>query len=167
MKVAIVGLPKSGKSTVFAAVTGLAVDPFAPPLAIQGVVRVPDPRLKYLIDLYKPKKVTQAVIEWKLGQTYEFAQLSEQAIEQGQRCFRIVDEQGFAFWVAAGIGCQGIGIKQLGRYDEAIDSLQDAIAKLLATGSNILFPKLKGHLADALWQIGRRDEALSKLDYHL
>ena len=27
-----------------------------------------------------------------------------------------------------------------------------------------MFPKLKGHLADALWQVGRRDEALSKLD---
>lgn len=64
MKVAIVGLPKSGKSTVFTAVTGLAVDPFAAPQAIQGVVRVPDPRLKYLTDLYKPKKVTQAVIEF-------------------------------------------------------------------------------------------------------
>ena len=123
-------------------------------------------RLREALDLARDLKhvFTQAVIEWKLGQTYEFAQLSEQAIEQGQRCFRIADEQGFAFWVAAGIGCQGIGIKQLGRYDEAIDSLQDAIAKLLATGSNILFPKLKGHLADALWQIGRRDEALSKLD---
>ena len=64
MKVAIVGLPKSGKSTVFTAVTGLTVDPFAPPQAHQGVVRVPDPRLHYLTELYKPKKVTQAVIEF-------------------------------------------------------------------------------------------------------
>lgn len=64
MKVAIVGLPKSGKSTVFSAVTGIAVDPFAPPQPHQGVVRVPDPRLHYLTDLYKPKKVTQATIEF-------------------------------------------------------------------------------------------------------
>jgi GTP-binding protein YchF len=64
MKVAIVGLPKSGKSTVFAAVTGLSMDPFAPPQAHQGVVRVPDPRLNYLTGLYKPKKVTQATIEF-------------------------------------------------------------------------------------------------------
>ncbi len=64
MKVAIVGLPKSGKSTVFTAVTGLAVDPYAPPQAHQGVVRVPDPRLNYLTELYKPKKVTQATIEF-------------------------------------------------------------------------------------------------------
>ena len=27
-----------------------------------------------------------------------------------------------------------------------------------------MFPKLKGHLADALWQAGRRDEALLKLE---
>src|SRR5262245_38680180 len=64
MKVAIVGLPKSGKSTVFTAVTGIAVDPYAPPEIHQGVVRVPDARLQYLTDLYKPKKVTQATIEF-------------------------------------------------------------------------------------------------------
>lgn len=64
MKVAIIGLPQSGKSTVFAAVTGLAVDPYAPPQPHQGVVRVPDSRLDYLTQLYKPKKVTLATIEF-------------------------------------------------------------------------------------------------------
>ena len=64
MKVAIIGLPKSGKSTVFSAVTGQAVDPYAPPQPHQGVVRVPDSRLTYLTQLYKPKKTTPAAIEF-------------------------------------------------------------------------------------------------------
>ena len=63
MKVAILGLPKSGKSTVFAAATGLTVDPYAPPEARHAVVRVPDRRLDYLTKLYNPKKVTEATIE--------------------------------------------------------------------------------------------------------
>lgn len=64
MKVALIGLPNSGKSTVFAAVTGQAVDPYAPPEPRHAVVKVPDPRLAYLADLCKPKKVTQTTIEF-------------------------------------------------------------------------------------------------------
>ncbi|MBC7816240.1 MAG: protein kinase [Planctomycetaceae bacterium] len=107
---------------------------------------------------------TQAVIEWKLGQTYDFSRIPDKAIEHGDRCFQIANEQGFAFWVALGIGCRGVGLKQLGRFEEAIDLLQDTISRLYATGSNIVFTKYKGHLADALWQVGRRDEAWKKLD---
>lgn len=64
MKAAIIGLPQSGKSTVFAAVTGQHVDSFAPREPRVAVVRVPDPRLAYLVNLYQPKKVTEATIEF-------------------------------------------------------------------------------------------------------
>ena len=64
MKVALVGLPKSGKSTLFAAVTGLPVDPHAAPEPRHGVVKVPDPRLDYLTRLCQPKKVVEATIEF-------------------------------------------------------------------------------------------------------
>lgn len=64
MKVAMIGLPKSGKSSVFSAVTGQPFDPFSPPQLHPGVVRVPDPRLKYLTELCQPKKVTEATIEF-------------------------------------------------------------------------------------------------------
>ena len=64
MKVVIIGLPKSGKSTVFSAVTGVAIDPYAPPQPHPGVVRVPDKRLEYLTELWHPKKVTEATIEF-------------------------------------------------------------------------------------------------------
>jgi GTP-binding protein YchF len=64
VRVAIIGLPASGKTTVFAAVTGQEMDPHAPPQVRQGVVKVPDPRLKYLTDLCQPKKVVEATIEF-------------------------------------------------------------------------------------------------------
>lgn len=64
MKVAIVGLPQSGKSTLFSAVTGSAVDPYAQPDVHRAVVQVPDPRLQKLAELFKPKKVIHATIEF-------------------------------------------------------------------------------------------------------
>ncbi len=64
MKVAIVGLPGSGKSTVFAAVTGTPVDPHAVPQLHRASVRVPDARLEYLAKLCRSKKVTEATIDF-------------------------------------------------------------------------------------------------------
>lgn len=64
MRVALIGLPQSGKSTVFSAVTGVSVDPFAPSETRQSVVRVPDPRLVHLTELCKPKKTIEATIEF-------------------------------------------------------------------------------------------------------
>ena len=107
---------------------------------------------------------TQQMIEWKVGQTYDFAGMGDQAIEYGERCRRSAEEQGFAFWVALGIACKGVGLKYLGRFDEAIESLQTGLTQLEATGSFILFPKYRGHLADALWQTGQRDAAVKQLD---
>ena len=123
-------------------------------------------RLREALDLaYDLKHVfTQAVIEWKVGQTYDFAGIGDKAIEHGDRCCRIASEQAFAFWVATGIGCRGVGLKHLGRFDEAIESLQAAVAQLKATGAVILFPKYKGHLADSLLQAGQRDAAVKQLD---
>ena len=64
MKAAIIGLPKSGKSTVFTTVTGAVVDPYAPPEPRHAVVRVPDPRLAYLAELCHPKKIVEATVEF-------------------------------------------------------------------------------------------------------
>ena len=63
MKAAIIGLPQSGKSTVFLAATGQKIDPFAAPQAHTAVVKVPDTRLDYLAALCNPKKYTPATIE--------------------------------------------------------------------------------------------------------
>jgi len=64
MKIAFIGLPQSGKSTLFSAVTGIPFDPYAAPQIHAAVVHVPDPRLTYLTKLYNPKKVTEATVEF-------------------------------------------------------------------------------------------------------
>jgi ribosome-binding ATPase len=64
MKVGIVGLKGSGKTTVFNALTGLRADTGfgAKEQANLGMIKVPDPRVDFLSSIYKPKKTTLAEI---------------------------------------------------------------------------------------------------------
>ncbi len=61
MKIGIVGFPRSGKTTVFNALTGLDAsvgfggDPTKPNL---GTIKVPDERIDRLCDIFHPKKTT-------------------------------------------------------------------------------------------------------------
>ena len=65
MKICLVGLPQSGKSSLFSALTGLAAAPAASKGAEQiAVVKVPDDRIAFLSDIFKPKKKTPAAIEF-------------------------------------------------------------------------------------------------------
>jgi len=69
MKIGIIGLPLSGKSTVLNALTGLSaeVKEFSsggktkPNL---GAVKIPDEKLQKLADIFKPKKITPATIDF-------------------------------------------------------------------------------------------------------
>lgn len=101
---------------------------------------------------------------WKISQTYGFAGLANETIDYAKRCRKISDEQGFAFWVALANGEEGIGCKYLGRFKEAVELLRMALAQLEATGSFIIFPKYRSHLAESLWQSGQRDAAKQQLD---
>ena len=67
MRVALIGPPQSGKSTIFAAVAeagGSHVDLSRPDQAHLAVVKVPDERLDWLVEQYRPKKVTPAELEF-------------------------------------------------------------------------------------------------------
>ncbi|HEU4366886.1 MAG TPA: DUF933 domain-containing protein [Methylomirabilota bacterium] len=79
MKIGLVGLPKSGKTTLFNLLTGAQVatsryDAGRSELHT-GVARVPDPRVDRLSGLFKPKKTTYA--------TFEVVDLA--GIEKGER----------------------------------------------------------------------------------
>lgn len=68
MKIGIVGLPNVGKSTMFNSITKAGAEcanyPFCTIEPNVGVVAVPDERIDKLAEMYKPQKVTKAIVEF-------------------------------------------------------------------------------------------------------
>ncbi len=71
MKLIITGFSNSGKTTVFNALTGLALETTAYPTSISaevepriGMVKIPDERVDKLSSIYHPKKITFATVEY-------------------------------------------------------------------------------------------------------
>ena len=68
LTIGIIGLPQSGKTTLFNALTkaGAPISGYATSTvqANIAVVQVPDPRLQPLAEIFKPRKVTYATVEF-------------------------------------------------------------------------------------------------------
>src|SRR5436309_15434937 len=62
MKVGLTGFAGAGKTTVFTALTGLQARPAAPGAVNLGVIKVPDPRVDKLAEIYHPRKTTYAEV---------------------------------------------------------------------------------------------------------
>lgn len=63
MKVALIGLMQSGKSTLLSAITGKDPVPMGSPDIHEQMVSVPDDRLNWLTSLYQPKKTVHATVD--------------------------------------------------------------------------------------------------------
>jgi ribosome-binding ATPase YchF (GTP1/OBG family) len=80
MKVGLVGFAGSGKTTIFNTLTGLSAEVGgygAKEKANVGVIKVPDPRVEKLAELFNPKKKTFAEIS--------FLDVAGPPTEDGQR----------------------------------------------------------------------------------
>ncbi len=64
MKIGIFGLPESGKTTVFQALSGLKVETNQKTSENRAIVKVPDARLEQLNSFYNPKKKVYTNIEY-------------------------------------------------------------------------------------------------------
>jgi hypothetical protein len=65
MKAGITGLPFSGKTTLFCALTGQRYDVLSHGKDVHvGAVKVPDSRLDRLFEMFKPKRITYATMEY-------------------------------------------------------------------------------------------------------
>jgi len=91
LKLAIIGLSNSGKTTVFNALTGqnLETTTYAtvsgePNL---GVVKVPDPRIEKLAAIYNPKKTTHATVEY-----IDYIGLTKGDVEQNRKVFDLIKD---------------------------------------------------------------------------
>jgi len=62
MEIAILGLPQSGKSTLFEIMTGVASrERFGEP-TVRALARVPDPRFDELVRIFAPRKISPAAV---------------------------------------------------------------------------------------------------------
>jgi ribosome-binding ATPase len=65
MKTAIIGLPMTGKTSLFTILTGVTQESRMGSTAVKtGVAKVPDPRVEALAELYQPPKITYATVEY-------------------------------------------------------------------------------------------------------
>ncbi len=64
MRIAIIGLPQSGKTTIFNALTGAHKATGVHGGTNVAVVKVPDERMEFLRQMYNPKKFTLATVEY-------------------------------------------------------------------------------------------------------
>jgi GTP-binding protein YchF len=61
MEIAIIGLPQSGKSTLFKIMTGVEGTFTGEPLQ-RGIAKVPDKRFRKLVEIFQPEKITPATV---------------------------------------------------------------------------------------------------------
>ncbi|MEK6673844.1 MAG: redox-regulated ATPase YchF [Nitrospirota bacterium] len=91
MKLAIIGLSNSGKTTVFNALTGQNLESTIYPTVSGepnfGVVKVPDNRVERLTNVYKPKKVTYATVEY-----IDYIGLTKGDVAQNRKVFDLVKD---------------------------------------------------------------------------
>jgi ribosome-binding ATPase len=64
MRVAIVGFPYSGKTALFTAISGVTKEHLKSSEENLAAVHIPEPRLDFLFELFKPRKRTEATMEF-------------------------------------------------------------------------------------------------------
>lgn len=62
MEIAILGLPRSGKSTLFQIMTGIKSREMFGEKCVRGIAKVPDVRFDRLVEIFQPEKITPAVV---------------------------------------------------------------------------------------------------------
>jgi hypothetical protein len=91
MKIALIGLSNSGKSTVFNALTGQDIETTVYPSVSgepqRGTVKVPDERLRRIADIFRPKKTTHAAIEY-----IDYIGLTKGDLKQNRNVFDLVKD---------------------------------------------------------------------------
>ncbi|MEW6585755.1 MAG: redox-regulated ATPase YchF [Nitrospirota bacterium] len=91
MKIALIGLSNSGKTTAFNALTGLSLETTSYPTVSgephRGTVRVPDQRLEEISAVFKPKKTTHATVEY-----LDYIGITKGDIEQNKKVFELIKD---------------------------------------------------------------------------
>jgi GTP-binding protein YchF len=91
LKVSIIGLSNTGKTTIFNALTGKNIETTIYPTTSGephlGMVKVPDRRIDKLSEIFRPKKTTHATIEY-----LDFIGLTKGDMNQNRKVFDLIKD---------------------------------------------------------------------------
>ncbi len=91
MKVSVIGLSNSGKTTVFNALTGQNIETTLYPSTSgepnRGIVKIPDARIDKLFEIFRPKKTTYATIEY-----VDYIGMTKGDMEQNRKVFDLIKD---------------------------------------------------------------------------
>jgi hypothetical protein len=120
VKIAIIGLANSGKTTIFNALTGQNLETTTYPTLNaephMGVVRVPDMRIDRLAEIFNPKKITYATVEY-----IDYIGLTKGDMEQNRKVFDLIKDADAIVHVVRGFDDEAV-IHPLGTVDPLRDS---------------------------------------------
>ncbi|MBI5103234.1 MAG: redox-regulated ATPase YchF [Nitrospirae bacterium] len=120
MRIAIIGLANSGRTTIFNALTGLNLETTIYSTVASephnGVVKVPDARIDRLSEIYKPKKTTYATVEY-----IDYLGLTKGDTEQNRKVFDLIKDADTVVHVIRGFHDEAI-VHPLGGIDPKRDA---------------------------------------------
>jgi ribosome-binding ATPase len=160
MKIAIIGLSNSGKTTVFNALTGMNIEATVyatvsgePNL---GVVKVPDARIDRLSEIFRPKKTTNAVVEY-----IDYIGLTKGDVKQNRKVFDLIKDVEAIVHVVRAFDDESV-LHPLGNTDPARDI--ETLELELIFGDLDLVEKRLERMEEAQKKRGKKpDESEKKL----
>ena len=160
MKIAIIGLSNSGKTTVFNALTGMNIEATVYATVTGepniGVVKVPDLRIDTLTGVFKPKKTTNASIEY-----IDYIGLTKGDVKQNRKVFDLIKDVEAIVHVVRAFDDESV-IHPLGNIDPARDI--ETLELELIFGDLDLVEKRLDRMEEAQKKSGKKpDESEKKL----
>jgi len=120
VKIAIIGLANAGKTTIFNALTGQNLETTVYPTMSaephMGVVKVPDVRIDKLAEIYRPKKITYATVEY-----VDYIGLTKGDMDQNRKVFDLIKDADAIVHVVRGFADEKV-VHPL----ESLDARRDA-----------------------------------------
>jgi len=159
LKIAIIGLANSGKTTVFNALTGLNLETtIYPSLTAEphtGVVKVPDTRVDKLTGIYGPKKTTYATVEY-----IDYIGLTKGDVQQNRKVFDLIKDADAIVHVIRMFGDESV-VHPLGSIDPKRDA--ETIELEMIFGDLELVEKRLERMEQGLKRGKKPDEAEKRL----
>lgn len=159
MRVALVGPPQSGKSTLFSAVAtmgGSNVDLSRPDQPHLAVVKVPDERLSWLAEIYKPKKFTLAELEFLDLPGFDLS--DEVGRSRAKAHWQAMRQSDMLVMVVRGFAGDAVGAYR-GRIDPEAD-VQELLAEMIFADLDQVMNRIERLEASLKKPSANRDEQL-------